>query len=248
MRTPPAPVHGAKYDDYEPFSPRRSSRVAAQLHHDKHSPTTRPRTTRAVTPTPAAGKSTARTSHYTLSPPSSPVSPAKRSSPRSTRLSHNKPAPVDSDSDHAAPTPSRRFLSTMPPHGLLPTPSKTPRKRALHSEGTLGPTARVLFADRPATVDEAMPTPRKIRKTKNVYTLDSFNEQMETANDKIEIFTDSKERIPTRDDEEDNPFITKKGKGKAKAKTTPQRTRKLNEQEAKMQEAAERDEGMIYIL
>jgi hypothetical protein len=129
---------------------------------------------------------------------------------------------------------------------MLPTPSKTPRKRALHSEDALGPTARVLFANRPATIEEAMPTPRKVRKTKNVYTLESFAEQMDKANDKIEIFTDSKERIPTRDDEEDNPFVTKKGKGKAKA--TPQKPRKVDEKTAKMFEAAERDEGMVFLL
>lgn len=247
VHTPPAPLHGAKHDSYEPFSPRRSSRVAAQqhLHHGETTPTRR-RTTRDVTPTSSRKKATARASIHTLSPPSSPVSPAKHFSPRSTRRSHHDTGAVDSDSDHAAPTPARRFLSTMAPHGMLPTPAKTPRKRALQSEESLGSTARVLFPNRPATVDEAMPSPRKARKTKTTFALHSFADEMDEAGEKIEIYTDSKERVPTHDDEEDNPFISKKGKGKAKA--APQKPRKVDAKSAKMFEAANHDEGMVYLL
>lgn len=87
-----------------------------------------------------------------------------------------------------------------------------------------------------------MPTPRKSRKTKNLFTLESFANAEETS-EKIQIFTDSKERIPERDDEEDNPFITKKGKGKAKA--TPQKSKARSEQ---VQETIDRDEGMVYLF
>ncbi|KAF2687275.1 hypothetical protein K458DRAFT_415539 [Lentithecium fluviatile CBS 122367] len=245
VRTPPAPIHGAKYDSYEPFSPRRSSRVAAQIHlHPEQISPARTRTTRAVTPTCSSKKSATRPSNHTLSPPSSPNSPANRPSPRSTRHLHHNTAAFDSDSDHAAPTPARRFLSTMPPRGMLPTPSKTPRKRAFHSEQTLGSTARVLFANRPPTIEEHMPTPRKVRKTKDVYTLESFEEEMNKADDKIPIFTDSKERIPTRDPDEDNPFVTKKGKGKAKA--PPPKPIKRDEKDEKIFEAAAEGKGMVW--
>ena len=86
--------------------------------------------------------------------------------------------------------------------GSLPTPAKTPRKRALHSEASIKPTARVLFpTSRPATIDEV--TPRKARKfTKNLYSLSSFEENAESS-EKIEIFTDSKERIPTADEDDE---------------------------------------------
>lgn len=93
-------------------------------------------------------------------------------------------------------------------------------------------------------------TPRKARKyTKNVYSLNSFEENGESS-ENIEIYTDSKERIPTADeDDEENPFVTKKSKGKAKpkAKPTPQR-RKRDAKTEKMEEAVNRDEGMVYIL
>lgn len=129
---------------------------------------------------------------------------------------------------------------------MLPTPAKTPRKRALYSEDSAKPTSRVLFPSRPASIDDV--TPRKARKfTKNVYSLNSFEDDGESSK-KIEIYTDSKERIPTADEDDDeNPFVTKKGKGKAKAKVTPQR-RKKDAKAEKMEDAVNHEEGMIYIL
>jgi hypothetical protein len=129
---------------------------------------------------------------------------------------------------------------------MLPTPSETPRKRPLQTEASLKSTARVLFPARPATIEEVVPTPRRSRKTKNLFTLESFANATEDSSTKIQIFTDSKERIPTRDDEEDNPFVVKKGKAKAKA--TPQKSKRLDARTEKMNEAADRDEGIVYLF
>ena len=112
-------------------------------------------------------------------------------------------------------------------------------------------TQRVLFAaNRPSTIDEAMPTPRKSRKTKNLFTLESFAQHMDEHNEKIPIYTDSKERVPTPGAQtDDNPFLTTKGKGKAKAKAVPQKSKKpVTRKAAKMDEAVDRDEGMVYIF
>ncbi|KAF2445289.1 hypothetical protein P171DRAFT_485349 [Karstenula rhodostoma CBS 690.94] len=251
VRTPPAPLHGPKYDNYEPFSPRRSSRVAAQHsthHHPHHEQATSParkRIVRDVTPTSSRQKSINRTAHFALSPPSSPSSPDKARSPRPTRRAQHEHAALDSDSEPFAPTPARRLLSTMTHHGMLPTPAKTPRKRALHTEDSLRPTARVLFANRPSTVEDAMPTPRKAHKSmRSVLDLDSFGEQMSTGAPKIGVYVDSKERVPEREDDENNPFSTRRGKGKAKA--APRKERKVNEKTRQIFEAAARDEGIVY--
>ena len=130
--------------------------------------------------------------------------------------------------------------------GMLPTPAKTPRKRRVDDVSS---TARVLFpTNRPSTIDEAMPTPRKSRKTKDLYTLESFAKHMDETTEKIPIYTDSKERIPTPGAQtEENPFLTTKGKGKAKR--APQKAKKtLDMKSAKMEEAVDRDEGMVYIF
>lgn len=244
VHTPPAPLHG---DNWEPFSPRRSSRVAAQrgIHLEQTDTVRAPRTKRDVTPTASSRKPVARASDFTLSPPSSPGSPQHRTPHSTRRALLPAAAALDSDSDQLPLTSGRRFLASMAP-GMLPTPAKTPRKRALHSQESLQPTARVLFPSRPATVDEV--TPRKARKSiKNAFSLESFEQEGESS-EKIQIFTDSKERIPTADEDEENPFVTKKGKGKAKAKATPQRRRKTDARTEEMEEAVNREEGMIYLL
>ncbi|KAL1610033.1 hypothetical protein SLS60_001698 [Paraconiothyrium brasiliense] len=133
----------------------------------------------------------------------------------------------------------------MAPHGMLPTPAKTPRKRALHTEDSLRPTARVLFANRPSTVEDAMPTPRRAHKSvRSVLDLDSFEEQMSTSTPKIGVYVDSKERVPDDQDGENNPFLTRRGKGKGKA--APKKDRKVNEKTRQIFEAAARDEGIVY--
>ncbi|KAF2111814.1 hypothetical protein BDV96DRAFT_499061 [Lophiotrema nucula] len=250
VRTPPAPLHGVKFDSYEPYSPRRTTRSTAREQQTQLSPTRarHSRVGRASTPTSTKRKNAARISNQGLSPPSSPASPYKqRSSPRSTRRAHLEVGPVDSDSDHqVAPTPSKRFLSAMDPRGSLPTPAKTPRKRVLQSQEELSSTARVLFQPRPATLEDAMPTPRKYRKSKKeAYSLESFALQADEEDEKIPIYTDSKERVPEVDAAEDNPFLTKKGKGKAKANGTS-KSRKTDAKTTKMEEAVNRDEGIVF--
>ncbi|KAF5848998.1 hypothetical protein GGP41_010096 [Bipolaris sorokiniana] len=241
LRTPPAPHHG---DNYEPFSPRRSSRVAARRDIHIHHAQSTPRARRDVTPTATSKSPAVRANASALSPPSSPQ---QLRSPRSTRRAPLDSTLHDSDSDCAAPSSSRRLLfsATMAP-GMLPTPAKTPRKRRVDDVSS---TARVLFpTNRPSTIDEAMPTPRKSRKTKDLYTLESFAKHMDETTEKIPIYTDSKERIPTPGAQtEENPFLTTKGKGKAKR--APQKAKKtLDMKSAKMEEAVDRDEGMVYIF
>jgi hypothetical protein len=128
VHTPPAPLHG---DNYEPFSPRRSSRVAAQRDtHSHQQERSSPRTRRDITPTASSSKRSAARANasFALSPPSSPVSPQQQlRSPRSTRRAPLDLNPLDSDSDNAAPSSSRRFLSTtMAPVRYMRRPASGP--------------------------------------------------------------------------------------------------------------------------
>jgi hypothetical protein len=253
LHTPPAPLHGSNHDAYEPYSPRRSSRVAAQRERfsqpisalPKGSPVSRRQ--RATTPT--GSKDSVRTSSsQVFSPPSSPISPFKTRIARSARRSQAESAAIDSDSDQ--PGTKARYLSVMESSAMFPTPAKTPRKRALKSEESLGSTARVLFANRPTDFEDAMPSPRKSRKSrKAAFSLDGYADNADESNEKIVIYTDSKERIPELDDTEDNPFITRKDKpANGHAAAGPSRRRTRDSRTEKMEEAVARDEGMIYVL
>jgi hypothetical protein len=157
MTTTPPP--GAKYDDYEPYSPRRSSRIRAKEHIDQTVFATKPLLKNAPTLLPSTRKPLARQeslqSTQTLSPPSSPISPARR-----------------------ALSPTRALFK----HGMLPTPAKTPSKR----EEKYG-SGRLLFASRGANPQDAMPSPRRSRPTKR-FTLDDEpdNERIQVYTDSVD--------------------------------------------------------------
>lgn len=89
-----------------------------------------------------------------------------------------------------------------------------------------------------------MPTPKKARKSK----LDPFaileDGDIHAESSEIKIYTDSKERVPSLDEDESNPFLTKNA-----AKPGPRtKSKKRNSREARMEEAAKNDEGMVYVL
>ncbi|KAJ9649534.1 hypothetical protein H2199_000310 [Coniosporium tulheliwenetii] len=136
--------------------------------------------------------------------------------------------------------PSRADSSLKPlgfdPRAMLLTPSKTPRKRPAESEAALNSTARVLFPTRKGNHFSL--------------TLSSYEELDGGAasSSKIQIYTDSKERVPSVGDEEENPFLSKNAKPRRiKAKTSFTKRRKSAEERAEeMEEAARNDEGMIY--
>jgi hypothetical protein len=91
-----------------------------------------------------------------------------------------------------------------------------------------------------------MPTPKKNRRNK-AFSLDPFDE-MEMQAETIEVYEDSKERIPTADYDEDNPFLVKPGPQKAKGPTRSTRARQKSEREKQMEAASRNDEGVVYVL
>ncbi|KAF2761327.1 hypothetical protein EJ05DRAFT_497879 [Pseudovirgaria hyperparasitica] len=258
--TPPTPLHGPKYDSYEPYSPRRSSRVASQrkdYHHSQQLITTPPsekrtakRTIRASTPTGLPQSS------QNLSPPSSPTSPIPQ-------LSVRKPTFIGRKGAHHTRLDGLTDKSDLTAHegpskgvainafGMLPTPAKTPRKRAPQPQASLKGTARVLFGDRPATIEDAMPTPKKKSRGKNALSLGSF-EELEGNEDSssITIYTDSKERFPEEDVAEDNPFMTRtRTNGTARIQTRSEKAKgpKTKERE-EMERTVADGEGLIYVF
>lgn len=95
-----------------------------------------------------------------------------------------------------------------------------------------------------------MPTPRKGKhsRSSSAYGLDGYvDEQDADVSDNIEIYTDSKERVPTDDGDAENPFIDH-APSQNKPKASKKRRRALSSVDKRMEQAVENGEGMIYVL
>lgn len=136
---------------------------------------------------------------------------------------------------------------------MLPTPAKTPRKKQVQPAAGL---SRVLFPVRPDTVEEAMPTPHKNKRTKRHvgFSLNSSMEDDAGSDGGIKIYTDSKDTLPELDRGEENPFIDHplkrelpkeppKGRASRKRKVQPEAIGKKQ-----IKEAFDHEEGMVYVL
>lgn len=230
LRTPPTPRHGPGYDQYEPYSTRHSARLASQ----------RTSTESRTTPPPSfpvsQGRGTSRSTKKqktaeteTLSPPGSPVSPRKRMSGRNTATQLDD-ADTFNTTKPAQSQASRLFRSTIT-EGMLPTPAKTPRKKVVDNAGS---TARVLFPTQSG---------QKKKKKQTGFSLDSFTDDA-SQGDSIQIYTDSRDRIPEVDASEENPFYQKPS---ASPKPRPSR-RKAGSRDKEVDEALKREDGMVYVL
>lgn len=99
-------------------------------------------------------------------------------------------------------------------------------------------------------LDEEVAPPRRARKQRrfNGFSLESFNEDDAKQAGGIQIFTDSRDQVPEPVTSEDNPFAdgpsAKKVAGGAKRRKISGEKRK----DAQVQDAINRDEGMVYVL
>lgn len=97
-----------------------------------------------------------------------------------------------------------------------------------------------------------MPTPTKHgrRPKKHIaFSLDSFGDDG-SSDGKIEIYTDSKDRLPELDVSEQNPFYAQPGVQTPPNKRASKR-RKVSsgsDHNGEVQEMLKRNEGMVYVL
>ncbi|KAL4873428.1 hypothetical protein BDV12DRAFT_159969 [Aspergillus spectabilis] len=229
LRIPPTPRHGTGYDQYEPYSTRHSARLASQ----------RASTESRTTPPPSfpisQGRGASRSTKKqktaeteTLSPPGSPMSARKKMSGRSTATQRD-----DLDSFNSKPAhshPSNLYRATIT-DGMLPTPAKTPRKKPVDNVAS---TARVLFPPLSS---------QKKKKKQTGFSLDSFTDDP-SQGESIQIYTDSRDRIPEVDQSEENPFYKKPT---ANTSTRPSR-RKTAGRDKEVDEALNREDGMVYVF
>ncbi|KAI9789218.1 MAG: hypothetical protein M1833_002446 [Piccolia ochrophora] len=253
LHTPPTPRFGAKYDSYQPYSTRRSTRSSARQSQkfartpsQPSSPADEGTSLTSPPPTSKARKLTRTTNHTFSPPPSTHTSPQKSSGRDTITVAHYDRSEQLSDNTDST---AHRF-ATMAESGMLPTPAKTPRKRDAAPAAGVSSTARILFPSRPETADEVMPSPKK--KTRKVpgFSLDSFKEGLESGGtDTIQIFTDSKDRVPELDTSEDNPFYEGKSNELVGVHPTPRQSKRKDiKRNQEVEEAIKREDGMVYVF
>ncbi|KAI1446612.1 hypothetical protein F5Y02DRAFT_382245 [Annulohypoxylon stygium] len=242
VHTPTTPRFGYG-DSWEPYSPRKSSRIAQRQSQRTPSP-------RASSRNRNSARITSSSSDVTPA-----VSPQKKRQPAMDsvrRASKNSGAGSAADaadslrignSHQKKKSISTAITGTM----MLPTPDKTPAKKLDEkSKANVSSIARNLFSE-----SEAMPSPKK-RKTKKYsgLTLDSF--KAETIDEPIEIFTDTRDRIPEEDKTADNPFYEQPASTSDHDQPVRQTRSKLvyveGEGKITIEEALKREDGIIYVF
>ena len=268
IHTPATPLHGAAYDSYEPYSARYQTRATSRKLQQPNETTPEPSSRAEVAlsqqrkrlSTPPARFSSVHHFNRALSPPQT-----VRRSPRrkaNNRVFPDSPtSPSTANMDEFAPTAPRGldssshpFSSTTTMHeGMLPTPVKTPRKKPV---ANVQAAARALFQDQPLDLQEVAAAPSRSKKARryNGFSLESFSAEGDGTGSNIQIFTDSRDRVPEMDASDDNPFLDhprKRESTSSKKVAGISKRRKISgerKKDADVEEAIEKDEGMIYVL
>ncbi|KAK3994614.1 hypothetical protein QBC44DRAFT_42520 [Cladorrhinum sp. PSN332] len=234
VRTPDAPQFGGYSDHYEPYTPRKSTRIAQK-------------TTSNITPPPPA-----KTSQTSLGSPKRQLKKLSVSeamdAPELVPLKKRTPV-VESSSrrissgtltaSSTATAAAALGLSVTTSAGMLITPAKTPQKAPTpKAKAKVSGFARTLFR----TEEDSMPS-RKPQTSG--YKLDSMfaDESFES----IDIYTDSHERIPEVDRSDDNPFFRDEPRRseRQKAKLNTVMVKIPGEGEVTIEEAVKRTDGML---
>jgi hypothetical protein len=131
---------------------------------------------------------------------------------------------------------------------LLPTPNKTPKKRPSENAKDITAIARNIFPSRSNKVDEAMPSPKKVRRNYKGHTLDSS--EAEEEDQSIQIFTDSQDRVPEVDMSDSNPFYGSSSVPPEPTKRASKRRRITvsGEGEQPAEKVERREDGLVYVL
>lgn len=247
LRMPAAPRHGPAYDGYEPYPTRASARLANQrvTRIEKTPPPSSPSVRSRASGSP---KKQRKVEVEGLSPPrSTPGSPRKKARLEGHAGTHPTHSLPDSNHHHHSlshtsvlshpsllhPPTSRSTMAG----DMLPTPIKTPSKKAVDDHSA----ARALFAPPMSTL--------KRSKKHTGFSLGSFSEDLAPGQPAIQIYTDSRDRIPTMDPTEENPFYANPAMPKTSEKQ-PTRTskRRAAKRDPEVEGSLNRDDGIYCVL
>ncbi|KAI9644690.1 hypothetical protein NHQ30_006716 [Ciborinia camelliae] len=265
LKTPSTPRFGYD-DDYEPYSPRKSSRVASRAIRNAVTPP--PPTKHNIrnnlsTPqsTPRAARKvvfTGTTEHIHSSPPKSPQTATKRRAPRSASTIGGRQVSGALNLDNTTSAATALGLTpknkkrehkmdkmdnlqrpemNAPGNGMLPTPSKTPRHPKQTEELKQGLKAVSRTLFTSIHADDSADAMPKPKKNRKKY--DNFDLGSTSADEPIAIFTDSEDRIPEVDSHSDNPFF---------GSSPPQNTRGRSRKPQLISVPGEDDQSMEQLM
>ncbi|KAI1906681.1 hypothetical protein LOZ61_006547 [Ophidiomyces ophidiicola] len=271
LRTPPAPLCGAGYDNYSPYScsPRRSKRIATR-DTSEYCLIQSQKCTGSNDPIQAGldGNShhlsfdSDESPFIPRSPDKSPIASREAEEIRTNSKRQHTPRSLFAKT-HTGHNPKNTFTSLQPSHntmenshkqismtaGMLPTPAKTPRKKQIANPE---PVARTLFAKSPHNMDSQN---RSKGKKYSGFSLESFHgDPQPTSSSSIEIYTDIRDRIPSVNPAEDNPFITGTQFDTPKGDNCDgqSKRRRLSKDKEKrdpaVDEMVKRDDGILYVF
>lgn len=271
--TPPTPLYGAKYDEYRPSSTRKgtrnsSSRIQRAIETPPPNPVDLQHISASLDPEKLIRLRSARPAPHTYSPPLSTHTSPRNQPTRGLFSNHSRDVSAMDGAGPSSRAPSfdlflksEKSTKLQQPAlsiaaNMLPTPAKTPRKKPVQPAAVQA-TAKVLFPSRPDTVEDAMPNPRKRRNKRHAgFSLyGSMDDDADPGSEnQIEIYTDSKDKIPELDPSEDNPFYdhhdqtvacvgSRKQKGNKKRKAEH-----ITDASTEIEEVFNREEGMVYVL
>lgn len=253
VRTPDAPQFGFS-DAYEPYTPRKSTRIAQRTSNATPSPTFPSRQYSQAQK--SIGSPKRQLKKLTVADMDAPeLTPKKKRMPAmetSRRASGTLTASSTATAAVALGLAGKREtlsarVTTVSASsvGNLITPAKTPQKPPTpKTKAKVSSFARTLFR----SDEDSMPTPRKARSPPQ-YTLDSIFQ--EESFESIPIYTDSHERIPEIDRSEENPFFV--DGPTAPAAVQPRRSKRQmvtipGEGKISVEEAIKRNDGMLITL
>ncbi|KAG5940925.1 hypothetical protein E4U53_007518 [Claviceps sorghi] len=250
IRTPPAPRLGY-HDSWEPFSPRKSARISSRRAAANRTPSPVAATRHQLRSPRTAKKVIVHSNKSITSPMASPRKRPQPASETQRQASGSLTAEGTANAATALGLDTERRIHTsagasvVQASGMLPTPSKTPRKPPSEKDATtIQSFARNLFS----SDQQPVPSPQKKRSKKySGVTLESFTAE-EEEEESISIFTDSHDRIPERDDSESNPFFGNSAVEPSKKQSKRKLIHIPGEGMQSLDEASRRDDGMVYVF
>ncbi|POS85949.1 hypothetical protein EPUL_003573 [Erysiphe pulchra] len=250
IRTPNTPQFGF-YDNYKPFSPRRSARLAQRQllfqktatpsYYDFHSnrtPSQRPvnlvASSNNAYPTPTRKLSGKHTSGNS----GSNISRKKQDVASTCEISTDTARSFDFIITNERTESVNKKSSIVYKNGMLPTPTKTPVKRPQKPTTSITSIARNLFPAQSSKFNELVLTPRRKGHTK-------------IKSERIEVFTDSQDRIPEKDSCPNNPFHVDTNSNFSQLQRQSTKRRKVivpGEGVQSVEELQRRNDGLLYVF